>query len=254
MSLIVDLNADVGESKNGLSQRDTDLVPLLTSASIACGFHAGDPETMRATVALAAAHHVAIGAHPGLADPQGFGRRELRVSPRQGENLVAYQVGALEAIAACEDVPLCHVKVHGALYTMVARDDHLAGAIARAVASVDRRLILFAPSGSCMARAALEEGLRVAHEAFADRAYEPDGTLTPRARPGAVMADVATVGRRVVEMVRTRSVTATDGSRVELAIDTLCVHGDTPGAVTLARRMRAALVAAGVRLAAPGDR
>ena len=254
MSLIVDLNADVGESVNGLSPGDADLIPLLTSASIACGLHAGDPETMRTTVALAGDHQVAVGAHPGLADPEGFGRRELPVSPRQVENLVAYQIGALGAVAAREGAPLRHVKVHGALYTMAARDDRLAGAVARAVASVDRRLILFAPSGSCMARAAAELALRVAHEAFADRAYEADGTLTPRTRPGALVADAATVTRRVVEMVRTRSVTATDGSRVELAIDTICVHGDTPGAAGLAQSIRAALTEAGIALAAPGNR
>jgi UPF0271 protein len=205
---------------------------------------------MRATVAVAGTHHVAVGAHPGLADVEGFGRRELPVSLRRLENLVAYQVGALAGIAAAEGVPLRHVKVHGALYAMATRDGGLASAIVRAVGSVDRRLILFAPSGSWMAREAVAAGLRVAYEAFADRTYEPDGSLTPRSRPGAVVADAAAVARRAVEMVRTRSVTAIDGSQVALDIDTLCLHGDTPGALALAQAVRAALTEAGIALAA----
>ena len=251
MARTVDLNADVGESNGGLSVADRDLIPFLSSASIACGVHAGDPLTTQATLAYAAAAGVAVGAHPGLADREGFGRRVFDVSPAEAEALVALQVEALAGLAAREGVTLRHVKVHGALYAMASRDPALGAAVARAVAAVDAGLRLFAPAASAMARAAEDAGLRVVREAFADRGYEADGSLTPRGRPGAVLDDPAVVARRAVAMVRDGVVEAAGGGEVALGVDTLCLHGDTPGAAALARAVREALAAAGIDLAAP---
>jgi len=251
----IDLNGDVGESFGRYTLGgDEALMPVLTSASIACGFHAGDPGTMRATVELARSHGVAIGAHPGFPDLVGFGRRALAATPREVEDLVLYQVGALAAVAGAQGAHLCHVKPHGALYNQAARDLSLAEAVARAVAAFDPSLVLVGLSGSRLLEAGRRAGLRVAAEAFADRAYRADGTLLPRDRPGAVLTDAEAVARRALAMVRDRAVTAEDGARVELAIDTLCLHGDTPQAALLARRVRATLEAAGVELAPPGGR
>jgi UPF0271 protein len=248
----IDLNGDVGESFGPfVLGQDAALVPVLTSASIACGFHAGDPGVMRATVALARAHGVAIGAHPGFADLVGFGRRELAATPREVEDLVVYQIGALAAVAVAQGARLRHVKPHGALYNQAARDPALAEAVARAVASVDRSLILVGLSGSALLEAGRRAGLHTMAEAFADRAYRADGTLVPRDRAGAVMTDPEAVARRAVAMVRDGVVTADDGTRVSLAVETLCLHGDTPEAARLARHVRAALEAAGAEVAAP---
>src|SRR5687768_10692580 len=190
MSSTVDLNADVGESTGAQRYGDDEgVMPHITSANVACGFHAGDPGVMRATVALARAHGVAVGAHPGFPDLVGFGRREMQATPREVEDLVVYQIGALAAIAAAEGVALQHVKPHGALYNMAGRDAALADAIARATACVDRSLILFGLPGSQLTRAGTRAGLRTASEAFADRAYRPDGALMPRDQPGAVIHD-----------------------------------------------------------------
>lgn len=247
----VDLNADVGEGRGTLGQ-DPQLMPHVTSANVACGFHAGDPGVMRATVALASEHGVAVGAHPGFPDLEGFGRRELQVSPRDVEDFVVYQVGALAAIAAAQGVRLQHVKPHGALFNMAVRDAALADAIARAAAVIDRGLTLFGLPGSELLAAGWRAGLRTAREGFADRAYQLDGTLLPRAQPGAVIHDPETVVRRAVRMVREHTVEAIDGSTVPIAIDTICVHGDTPGAADLAAAIRAALAKAGVDVKAIG--
>lgn len=253
MSDRIDLNADVGESFGIYSLgQDPLLMEAITSANVACGFHAGDPGVMRAAVALAKAHGVAVGAHPGFQDLAGFGRREIQASPREVEDLVAYQIGALAAIAAAQGVALSHVKPHGALYNMAARDPALADAIARAIRSVDRTLVLVGPPASQLVDAAGRAGLRAAREAFADRAYHADGSLVPRHQPGAVLHDVEEVTSRAVTMVRDKAVVALDGGRVPLEIETLCVHGDTPGAAILAGRIRAALLTAGIRVAAPG--
>jgi len=250
----IDLNGDVGESFGRYTLGGDDaLMPVLTSANIACGFHAGDPGIMRATVGLARSHGVAVGAHPGFPDLVGFGRREMAASPRDVEDLVLYQVGALAAVARAQGARLRHVKPHGALYNQAARDLPLAEAIARAVAAFDPSLVLVGLSGSRLLEAGRQAGLAVAAEAFADRAYRADGTLVPRDRPGAVLTDAAAVARRALAMVRDRAVTAEDGTRVELAIDTLCLHGDTPAAADLAKRVRQALEAAGVVVAAPGE-
>ena len=249
----VDLNADVGESASGAaSHPDLGLFPHITSANIACGFHAGDPGVMRSTVEIAREHGVAVGAHPGFPDPEGFGRRELRFSPADVEYFVAHQVGALAAIAAALGVRLQHVKPHGALFNMAVRDAALADAVAKAAASIDQDLILFGLPGSEILMAGRRAGLRTASEGFADRAYQPDGTLVPRAQSGSVIHDATVVVRRGVDMVLERTVQAVDGTAVALMVDSLCVHGDTPGAVELASRLRDALVMEGVEVKAVG--
>jgi UPF0271 protein len=251
----VDLNADVGESFGAWSLgQDPALMKSITSANVACGFHAGDPGVMRATVALASEHGVAVGAHPGFPDLAGFGRRELQVAPRDVEDFVVYQIGALAGIAAAQGVRLRHVKPHGALFNMAVRDAALADAIARAVTMIDKEMILFGLPGSELVAAGQRAGLRTACEVFADRAYQPDGTLVSRQQPGAVIDDGETVVRRVIRMVRDQAVDAVDGSRVPLTVDTICVHGDTPGAAELAARIRAALEEAGVAVLAVGSR
>jgi UPF0271 protein len=249
----IDLNADVGESFGAYSLgHDADLLPLITSANVACGFHAGDPGVMRATVALARHHGVAVGAHPGFPDLVGFGRREMRATPREVEDAVAYQIGALAGIAATEGLRLQHVKAHGALYNMAVREAPLADAIAKATASVDRSLILLGLPGSQLVLAGRRAGLRTASEAFADRAYQPNGELVPRSQSGAVIEEADTVVSRAIMMAREHVVIAIDGTRVPIDVDTICVHGDTPGAAALARRIREALTQAGVDIAALG--
>ena len=249
----IDLNADVGESFGRWSLGDDgEVLQSITSANVACGFHAGDPGAMRATVQAARAAGVAVGAHPGFPDLVGFGRRNLAASPREVEDLVLYQVGALAAIAAAEGVGLQHVKPHGALYNMAVRDRSLAEAIARAVVAFDRALILFGLPGSELLRAGADAGLRTAAEGFADRGYAKDGTLIPRDRAGALVTDAEEVVGRAVRMARDGTVTAADGHDVSVRVATICVHGDTPGAPALTRRIRAGLEAAGVSVRAPG--
>ena len=248
----IDLNGDVGESFGAYEiGHDAALIPILTSANIACGFHAGDPGVMRATVALAREHGTAVGAHPGFPDLVGFGRREMNATPREVEDLVAYQIGALAAIAAAQGVRLAHVKPHGALYNMAARDLDLADAIARAIAAVDPSLALFGLPGSQSLEAAQRHKVRAVSEAFADRAYRRDGSLVPRNEPGAVIDDEQIVVTRAVAIARERMVVAADGTRVPLDVQTICVHGDTPGAAVLASRIRKALNDAGIQVRAP---
>jgi len=252
----IDLNADVGEARSSAVGEagggDAALMPSITSANVACGFHAGDPGVMRATVALARDHGVAVGAHPGFPDLEGFGRRELHVSPRDVEDFVVYQVGALAAIAAAQGVRLQHIKPHGALFNMAVRDAALADAIARGAAVIDRELILFGLPDSELIAAGTRAGLRTAREGFADRAYQRDGILVARSVGGAVIHDPAIVVERAVRMVREGRVEAIDGTAVTLTIDTLCVHGDTPGAAELAATIRRALIEAGVEVKAVG--
>lgn len=250
----IDLNADVGESFGAWTLGDdAELIPHVTSVNVACGFHAGDPGIMRETVALARAHGVVVGGHPGFPDLAGFGRREMRMTPRALQDAVIYQIGALAGVAAAQGVRLRHVKPHGALYTMASRDRETAAAIARAVASVDASLALVGLAGSVLLDAGREAGLAVAGEAFADRSYEPDGRLSPRATPGSVLTDPEAIAARAVAMVRERQVMATDGSMIPIEPDTLCVHGDTPGAGVVARRLRQALRDAGIRVRALGE-
>jgi UPF0271 protein len=245
----IDLNSDLGEAFGHWPMgQDAQLMPLISSANVACGFHAGDPATMRATVRLARRHGVGVGAHPGFPDLVGFGRRDMQVAPADVEALVLYQIGALAAIAKSEGVTLQHVKAHGALYTMACRDEALAEAIARAVVTIDPTLVLFGLPDSALIQAGLDAGLPVAAEAFADRAYLPDGSLAPRSQPGSVIHDVDTVVARAVAMVTESSVVATDGSRIRFEADTLCLHGDTTGAVGLAAAIRRGLEDAGVTI------
>ena len=243
----VDLNADVGESYGAyVLGQDPAIMPYVTSVNVACGFHAGDPAVMRETVTLAHHHGVAVGAHPGLPDLAGFGRREMRLSPREVEDLVVYQIGALAGVTAAQGIRLQHVKPHGALYNMAARDGALADAIARAVAAVDRSLVLVGLAGSALLEAGARAGLRLASEVFADRGYRADGTLVPRDVHGAVLHDEDVIAARVVAMVQHRVVTADDGSVVPLEVDTICLHGDSPGAAAVAKAVRSALDAAGL--------
>jgi UPF0271 protein len=246
---LIDLNSDIGESFGRWSLgNDAELMRRITSANIACGYHAGDPRVMRETVRMAKAAGVAIGAHPGFPDLVGFGRREISATPREVEDFVVYQVGALTAIAATEGVRLQHVKPHGALYNMAVRDRGLAEAIARAVVTFDANLILFALPGSELARAAETAGLRVATEGFADRAYQADGSLTPRDRRGAVIDDVDQVVARAVVMARDGVVVSIDGHEVPMRVNTICTHGDTPGSHNLTRALREGLERAGLAI------
>ena len=227
---------------------DAAVMPHISSANIACGAHAGDTAVMRATLALAVKHGVQCGAHPGFADLAGFGRREIPTTPKEAGDLVLYQIGALAAIAASQGVRLKHVKAHGALYNMAARDRALADAIAAAIAGFDRALVFFGLAGSGMLEVGRRAGLHVAAEGFADRSYEPDGSLTPRSLPGSVIHDVGEVVARATRMVRESRVRARNGADIELHVDTLCVHGDTPGADQLAAALHAGLESSGVRV------
>ena len=250
----IDLNCDMGESFGPWPMgADEQVMPHITSANVACGAHAGDPVVMRRTVRMAKRAGVAVGAHPGFADLQGFGRREMIVDPAELEASLIAQIGALSALARAEDTTLQHVKPHGALYNMAARDRGLSDAIARAVAAVDRRLILFGLPNSPMLDAARAAGLRVASEGFADRSYQPDGSLTPRSRSGAVIHDVDAVVARAVRMATEGVVLTADGDEVRLRVDTICVHGDTPGAAELVRRIRDGLRQASVSVGAAGE-
>ena len=245
----IDLNADVGESFGVYrTGHDAGVMRSITSANIAAGFHAGDPSVLRATIRLARSCGVAIGAHPGLPDLVGFGRRELNVSPSETEDLVLYQIAAVGGVAAAEGARLQHVKPHGALFNMAARSPGLAAAVAKAVADYDRSLILFGPPRSELLRAGRAAGLRVAAEAFADRTYQPDGSLTPRSSPGSVIHDIDLVVSRAVRIATAHVVDAVDGTSLSMEADTICVHGDTPGADQLAARLRAGLEASGVAL------
>ena len=245
----IDLNSDLGESFGPWPMgQDAALMDSISSANVACGFHAGDPGAMRATLALAREKGVAVGAHPGFQDLVGFGRREMRVTPVDVEDLVLYQVSALAGMASAQGVRLQHVKAHGALYNMACRERALADAIARAVAALDRSLILFGLPNSELLRAGEAAGLRVAAEVFADRAYDPDGALTSRAKPGSVIHDTQTVVERAIKMVREKRVIAVDGSTIALQADTICLHGDTPGAADHARAVRKGLGVAGIRV------
>jgi len=246
----IDLNCDLGEGAG----QDAGLMPLVTSASIACGAHAGDEATMRATVELALRHGVAIGAHPGFADREHFGRRELPVTPAGVHQLVLTQTRALQAVARACGGNVAYVKPHGALYNIAARDAALARAVAEAVYAADPRLILFGLSGSRLIEAGRARGLKVAREGFADRTYQPDGSLTPRAQPGAMIEDCHAAVAQVCQMVTEGTVTAGDGSRVPLAADTVCLHGDGRYAVEFATQLRAALQRAGIAFGPPGDR
>ena len=242
----IDLNCDLGEGAG----EDLDIVPLISSVNVACGFHAGDPVTIRATVRLAARHGVAVGAHPSYPDRAGFGRAPMARSPAEVRDDVIYQVAAVRAFCAAEGVPLVHVKPHGALYNVAAQDPALAAAICEAVRQVDPGLVVVCLAGSPMAGVVRSLGMRCAEEAFADRGYTPEGTLVPRGRPGALIDDPEAVAERVSAMARDRRVISVAGTQVAVAADTICLHGDTPGAAALAGAIRARLLREGIEVRA----
>jgi 5-oxoprolinase (ATP-hydrolysing) subunit A len=246
----IDLNCDMGESFCAWQMgQDAEVMPWITSANIACGFHGGDFSTMRRTVALANRHGVAIGAHVSLPDLQGFGRREMRVTPDEAYALTLYQIGALSAFVHAEKSRLVHVKPHGALYNMAAKDAVLADAIARAVRDFDAALILVGLAGSALPAAAAKAGLRGANEAFADRRYEENGSLTPRHEAGAVIDDADAAVAQALKITTKGKVDVRTGGTLQLRAETICVHGDRPDAAIFARRLREALEGAGATVA-----
>ncbi len=247
MNLFVDINADLGEGAG----HDAELFELISSANIATGFHAGDSDTMHAAVCAAKEHGVAVGAHPSFFDRENFGRKELNVADQEVLDAVAYQLGIFQAIASALDTRPNHVKPHGALYNMAVRDAKLADAIARAIEYVDPTLILFAPDKSELARAGEAHGLQIAREIFADRNYLNDGWLVPRTRPGALLHDPKEAAQRVLRMLREGKVRSVEGRDVNVRGETICVHGDTPGAVEFARELRTQLEHQGVRISTP---
>jgi 5-oxoprolinase (ATP-hydrolysing) subunit A len=253
----IDLNSDVGESfgiyKLGL---DEEVIPLISSANIACGFHAGDPGVMRRTISLAKSHGVALGAHPGFPDRVGFGRRYMDATLQEIKDDVAYQVGALQAFAALQGTRLQHVKPHGGLYNMAVRNVDVWDAVAEVLAGLDRDLILVAmagPSRDEIEAIGRRHSVRIAFEFFADRAYTPDGALVSRRNPGAVLHDSQAVAERVIRMVTDGVVTAEDGSEIALEAQTICVHGDNPEAVALVREIRKALLDAEIDVVPMGN-
>lgn len=250
----VDLNSDLGESFGAYTiGLDTEVIAHVSSANVACGYHAGDPLVMDKTVAAAKAAGVAVGAHPGYPDLMGFGRRNMVCSPKEVKAYVQYQLGALMAFAAAHGVKLQHCKPHGSLYNMAGKDMDLAMAIAEAVASVDKDVILLGLAGSKMLEAGRQVGLRVASEVFADRAYQADGSLVPRSKPGAVIHDKDVAIARTVRMVTEGKVTAITGEEVSIEAHSICVHGDNPSAVEFVKNIRAKLESEGVTIAPIAD-
>ncbi|MBZ5538413.1 MAG: LamB/YcsF family protein [Acidobacteriia bacterium] len=245
----IDLNCDMGEGF-GAWRMGTDeaIMPLITSVNIACGFHAGDPDTMRRTVGCAVRHGVAVGVHPGFPDLIGFGRRDMNVTPEEARNFVLYQIGALSAFVRAQGARLSHVKAHGALYNRAARDPQLASAIALAVKEYDPSLVFIGLANSELVRAGERLGLRVASEVFADRTYQPDGSLTSRRLPHAMVTEPREAAARVIRMVREGKVKTIDGQDCSVRADTVCIHGDTPGALEFAQAVRQELEGAGIEI------
>ncbi|MDD6503524.1 MAG: LamB/YcsF family protein [Oscillospiraceae bacterium] len=245
----IDLNCDLGESfgayKLGL---DDQVLSYISSANVACGFHASDPVVMDKTVALAKDAGVAVGAHPGYPDLQGFGRRNMTIPPREMKAMVMYQIGALQAFCTAHGLKLQHVKPHGALYNMAGKDEALAMAVCEAIQAVDDSLILLGLSGSKMLEAADKIGLRSAREVFADRAYEEDGSLVARTKPGAMITDEDEAVARVIRMIREGRVTAVTGKDIPIRADSVCVHGDSPKALAFVQKIRAALTAEQIQI------
>lgn len=245
----IDLNADMGESFGAWSMgNDRALLDLVTSANIACGFHAGDPDVMARTMRMAAAAGVGIGAHPGFHDLQGFGRRHIRLSGDELGNMIAYQLGAARGVAAQSGARIRHLKLHGALSNMASGDADMARACFAAALRVDPDLIIVALAGTAMEAAARDLGATVAAEIFADRAYEDDGSLVDRSKPGAMLHDPTVAADRIVAMLRDQSIHSVNGKRIPCRIDTVCIHGDGPDAVAFASSLRQTLGDAGIHL------
>jgi len=250
MTTYIDINCDMGESYGRWTLgHDEEVMPNITSANIACGFHGGDPATIRKTVRLALDHGVAIGAHPSLPDLQGFGRRAMKITPQDMYDLVIYQAGAVEAFARAAGGRLHHVKCHGALYNMAATDEGLSEAMVKA--AKDLGVMLYVLSNSRNFEIAKKAGIPVAGEVFADRGYSDDGTLAPRDRPGGMIEDAQQSVRQALAMIEEGYVTSLSGKRVPVSADTLCLHGDQPGAVTFAKELRSVFAKKGIAVAAP---
>jgi 5-oxoprolinase (ATP-hydrolysing) subunit A len=248
----IDLNCDMGESYGAWKMgADADVMPFITSANIACGFHAGDPATIRKTVRLAVERGVAVGAHPSLPDLMGFGRRAMGVSPQEMYDLIIYQAGAVEAFARVAGTKLHHVKCHGALYNMAANDEALSEAMARAVKDLGSGVMLYVLSRSKSFQIGQKAGLPVVGEVFADRGYSDDGSLAPRDQPGGLIEDAAASVKQVLAMIEQGYVTSLSGKRVPVAADTLCLHGDQPGAASFAQALRKVFSEKGITVAAP---
>lgn len=249
----MDINCDMGESFGRYTLgEDESMMGFATSVSIACGWHAGDPEVMAKTVRLAARHSIAVGAHPGYPDLLGFGRRKMETFPGEIKNYVLYQVGALYGFLREHKLRLQHVKPHGALYNLAAKDEETASEIISAVKAFNPELILVAPAGSIFAEMAVSAGLAVAREAFIDRAYLADGQLAPRSMEGAVIHDPDSIRKRVLSLARSGRLPTIEGGQIELEASTICIHGDTPGAWRLAQTVRKTLEEAGVEVSPMG--
>jgi len=247
----IDLNCDMGESYGAWTMgADAGVMPHISSANIACGFHGGDPATIRKTVRLALDHGVAIGAHPSLPDLQGFGRRAMKITPQDMYDLVIYQAGAVEAFARAAGGRLHHIKCHGALYNMAATDEGLSEAMARAARDLGN-VRVYVLSNSLMMKTVKQQGIPVSGEVFADRGYSDDGTLAPRDRPGGMIEDAQQSVRQALAMIEEGYVTSLSGKRVPVSADTLCLHGDQPGAVTFAKELRSVFAKKGIAVAAP---
>lgn len=251
----IDMNADMGEGYGIYKAGDDEgILPYLSSANIACGFHAGDPLTIVRTIRLAKKHGVAVGAHPGFPDRIGFGRREMAMSTDQLFADLVYQIGAVKAIANSEGVALQHVKPHGALYNMAVADIQIAQVIVQAIGAIDTGLILYTLPHGALLTAAEKSGIRVAREFFIDRTYGADGTLTPRSEPGSMITSAEEAGQRVVKLLREGAVTTTTGHTIPMEADTLCIHGDEPHAVSFARETYRLLRAEGIQVSAIGSK
>lgn len=251
----IDINCDLGESYGEFKiGNDEKIMPHITSANIACGFHAGDPTTIARTIDIAKKHGVAVGAHPGYPDIMGFGRREMQLTSEEEKNYTLYQVSALRGFAKVASLSLQHVKPHGALYNMAVKDEELSKAIVEAIKALDTGLIVFAPPNSTLSEVAAKNGLRVAHEFFADRAYNPNGSLVSRKQSNAIIQDPKKVVERVVKAVEDGTVVATNGEVLDVGkVHTICVHGDTPTALELAETIKKRLVRAGIEVKSVGS-
>ncbi|RQW22430.1 LamB/YcsF family protein [Bacillus sp. C1-1] len=247
MRSVVDMNSDMGESFGAYTiGNDSDIMAYISSANVACGFHAGDPKTMRETVKHALELGVGIGAHPGLQDLIGFGRRPMEITPEEGYDLVLYQIGALLGITKAEGGTLHHVKPHGALYNMAAKNKELATAIAKAVYRLDSTLVLYGLAGSALIDAGKEVGLQTANEVFADRTYQADGSLTSRRSPDALIHDLEQASKQVLRMINEGKVMTQQGEDIDIAADTICIHGDGAHALAFAKDIHEKITASGI--------
>jgi len=250
MTNVVDLNCDMGESfGNYKIGQDDEVIKHITSANIACGFHAGDPNVMRYTVKLAKENNVAVGAHPGFPDLQGFGRRKMDISPEELKNMITYQIGALQAIAKVEGISLQHVKPHGSIYNVIANDKILGKAVIEAILKIDKNLILVGLANSKIIDIALKLGIKIAREGFADRAYNSDGTLVKRNIVGAVITDPNIIAKKVVKMIDKQKVETINGKIISLRIDTVCLHGDNNNVLNVIKTIRKILTKEKIRIA-----